>query len=345
MPSGSNVHELAMKIVRTALGCDWTDLIEPIRIGEGNWKNELLLFIKPEVFLLKETSNMEKITELMLRSLDKYAVEINGICAVNGSALEKNNIMSKHYRFINVVSNSASTLLDSDTRKKIEEAYNLSPGKYRIFGGHEYLKEYSNELPEELDRLWFAEKSVRIRSGLYTRHINKDGKDIILINGFHPNQLAYFTNPSHRIVLMLLHSNTAWSALKNDMVGATFPERASPASIRGELYGNAANYGLKPITVETNCVHLSAGPFEGMAEIVNFFSEITKMDIKSQQPLLLRKMLSSGVDYANAIKALDNPAVEYQSKQTDLFTVTEEKDSDEAISLFKETFLKGQKQH
>lgn len=327
---------LSARIVSTALECNGVDVIEPIKIGGSEWKNELLFFVKPEVFLLENRSDMHKAMEYILQALKRFEVEINGICAVSGSALEKNEIMSRHYRFINKVSNSASSMLDSETKKKIEEAFNLKQGKYAILGGHEYLKEHGNETPKSLDEEWFREKSVKIRSGLYVRHVKKDGKDVVLVNGFHPKQLSYFTDPSHKIVLMLLHSNTAWSTLKNDMVGATFPEKAVPESMRGEFYRNASNYGMRPITVENNCVHLSAGPYEGMAEIVNFFSKITEMDIKKQQPLMLIKMLSSGIIYDDAVKSLDNPVIAYKDKQTDLFTATEEMDSDDAISVFLE---------
>jgi hypothetical protein len=338
------VGDVANQIVEAALRCHDAEIIKKIRVGESECKNELLFFIKPEVFLLDNISDMIKITEMMLLDLYKFGVKIDGICAVNGSVLDKYNIMSKHYRFINIISNSASVALDSDTKRKIEEAYGLSPGKYTVLGGHEYLKEYSRETPESLDKAWFEEKSVKIRSGLYTRHIKKDGRDIVLVNGFHPKQLFHFTNPSHRIVLMLLHADTKWSTLKNEMVGAAFPEKAAPDSMRGELYKNAKDYGLKSVTVENNCMHLSAGPFEAMAEVVNFFSAITKMDIKKERPLMLKKMLSAGIDYGITIKTLDNPEIEYRSKRTDLFTATEEMDSDEAISLFKETLKAGKQE-
>ena len=330
----------AERIINAALKCDGVELLDPIKFGDGDWENELLFFIKPEVFFLEKASDMRKMVGFILQNIEKFNAKIDGICVVSGSALEKYNIMSKHYNFINVMSNAASVSMDADNKKKIEESFKLAPGKYEILGGHEYLKEFDDETMDGLDKLWFKEKSVKLRSGLYLRHFKKNGREIVLVNGFHPKQLAYFTDNSHKIVLMLLHSNTAWSALKNDMAGATFPEKAAPTSIRGEFYINAKNYGLKPITVENNCVHLSAGPFEAMAEIVNFFGKITNMDIKKQQPLMLKKMLASGIAYSKAIETLGNPAVELASKQTDLFTATEEMDSDKAISIFKETLGK-----
>ena len=333
---------LANKITEAALGCRDTDMIEQLKVGDGNWENEALMFIKPEVFALKDESSIEKVVQYMLDCLKKFDAKVDGICAVGGSFLGKNDVMSSHYGYINTVSNSASKALDDGFRKKIEEAFKLEPGKYEVLGGHEFLKKYKGETPETLDKLWFEEKSVKLRSGLYVRHVRKDSVDTVLVNGFHPNQLFHFTNPSHKTVLLLIHSNTSWWKLKNEMIGATFPEKAVPESMRGMLYANAKEYGFdSSITIANNCVHLSAGPFEGMAEIANFFGKIIKLDVSKQQPILLKKMMSSGITLDDALKSLDNPPIEYNGRSTDLFTATEDTDSDKAISVFKETVLKG----
>ncbi len=332
---------LSERITGAALVCKNVDIVDPIKVGQGEWKNELLFFIKPEVFLLKDRPHMEKTVSLILATLGKFNANIGGITAVNGTALDKYNIMSSHYGFINVMSNSASKSADEEARKKIAEAFNLQQGQFEILGGHEYLKRFNNEDGESLDKLWFAEKSVKIRSGFYVRLIQKDGANIVLVNGFHPKQLSYFTDQKHTIVLMLLHSNTGWSDLKNRMVGATFPEKASPESIRGTLYANAKDYGFEEVTIANNCVHLSAGPFEAMSEIVNFFGKLTGMDIKNVQPLALKRMISQGIGYDDGIKALKNPHLEYNGKQTDLFSATEDMDTDGAISVFRDGVLKA----
>ena len=93
------------------------------------------------------------------------------------------------------------------------------------------------------------------------------------------------------------------------------------------------------MTVANNCVHLSAGPFEGMAEIANFFGKIKKIDIQIEQPILFKRMISLGLTPADALKSISNPQIQYNGKATDLFTATEDTDTDRAISVFKETVL------
>lgn len=323
------------EITEKGRSCTNLDMIEHLRVGEGNWQNELLMFIKPEVFFLKSQQDTERVVQLIFDKLDKFNVKIEGMYALNGTFLERNNIMSRHYGYINVLSNSASKTLDPKLIVEIEKVFGLAPGTYEILGGHEYLNKYKNETPLTLDDFWLQEKSAKIRSGVYVRNVKKDGKNIVLVNAFHPKQLGYFTDPAHNIVIMLAHSDTDWAKLKNDLVGETFPERASQDSIRGILYSKANEYGFEEVTVTSNCVHLSAGPFEGMKEVVNFCGKIIDLNTKKQPPLLLRKMLSDGIDYDTAIGTMDNPLIEYDGKRADLFTATENLNSENAISVFK----------
>ncbi len=325
------------------MGCESYDEIAPLKVGETKFENELLLFIKPEIFMLGDKKKIRKAVTLILDTIGKFGASVDGIYAVSGKTLEEYNIMSKHYGYIDVVSHTASKKVDQESRKKIAEIYGLEEGKLRILGGHEYLALHKNETPEGLDRIWFAEKSVKIRSGFYVRHIKSGSDDIILVNGFHPSMLAHFTTPSHKIVLMLLHSDTEWATLKNEMVGATFPEKADPNSIRGILYREAKEYGFQSVSIANNCVHLSAGPFEGMFEVVNFFSNIAKMDLKEQKPLLLKELVAAGVSYEDAVKALDNPKLENAGKPTDLFSATENMDTEDAVNFYKNSLRHGSK--
>ncbi len=327
--------DLAKKITDIALSCNNFGILEPAKIGESNLNNELLFFIKPEVFLLDERFNIENTVGLILDTLEKFNAKIDGIAAVNGRALDKYNIMASHYGFINVLSNSASSVVDQESRNKIESAFGISTGNYEILGGHEYLRKYEVETENQLDSLWFAEKSIKIRSGFYVRLIKKNGDNIVLVNGFHPKQLSYFTDPSHRIVLMLIHSDNSWYELKNKMVGATFPENADKNSIRGILCSNANKYGFKEVTIANNCVHLSAGPFEAFSEIMNFFGKLINADVSNIHPLILKRMLAMGISREDAIASLKNPKIVFGGKDTDLFTATEDKDTDTAIQIFK----------
>jgi hypothetical protein len=325
----------AHRIASTAFKCDSLEVIQPAKIGEDSQQNELLLFIKPEAFLVPQTSQTEKIITLILDKIREYEATINGVFVIGGSVLKDREIMSRHYGFINRLSTSASKIITVEDKKKIEEALNVSVSDSEIMGGHEYLERFPGETTSGLDHSWFLEKSAKIKSGFYVRKIRRDGKNILLVNGFHPEQLFHYTNPSHKIVLLLLHSNTAWSVLRNEMVGASFPENGTPDSIRGALYTHPKEYGFESVTIGNNCVHLSAGPFEAMFEIVNFFGNIAGIELEKQPPLTLQRMLKASIDYELAVSVLDNPQINRSGKSVDLFTATEDMNTDEAIALFK----------
>jgi hypothetical protein len=311
-------------------------VIQPAAIGQGSWRNELLLFAKPEVFLVEQREQVERTLDLIINKLEAFDAHIDGVAIVGGTVLDEKEIMSRHYGLINRLSRSASQMLDASEKQKVADALAISLGEYDILGGHEYLAEYPNETGADLDRLWFEDKSTKIRSGFYVRATQKGDRKIVLVNAFHPEQLAHFTRRSHRIVLFLIHSNTDWAILRENMVGATFPEKADPQSIRGTLYANPQQFGFETVSIANNGVHLSAGPFEGMFEIANFFGKILGLNLEEQPPLLLRRMRDQGIALEQALKTLDNPIVIHEPKPVDLFTATEDMDTEKAIDFWKQ---------
>ena len=328
---------LIKKIAAVTPTCDDFAIVQPVEIGRETYRNELLLFVKPEIFMVKDTAQVEAVLNLVFAKLAEFGAVVSGVAVVGGKVLEEAEIMNRHYGYINRLSRFASQMVDAADRRKIAEALELPTlDGITIYGGHEYLKAHPDADCFALDTLWFTKKSLKIRSGFYVQHYTKDGEDFILVNGFHPAQLLHFTDPTHRIVLVLLHSDTAWGALRNEMVGATFPEKAVPHSIRGALYAHAEEYGLGAVSIANNGVHLSAGPFEGLFEINNFFGKILDLDIQKQPPLLLKKMLAAGLPMQTALKALENPIVSEAPKPTDLFTATEDVESDAAVALWKQ---------
>jgi hypothetical protein len=305
-------------------------------VGPDAWRNELLLFVKPEIFMVEQTEYIQNSLELVFGKLDEFDAQISGVLIVGGKVLDQSQAMSRHYGFINQLSRSASKLLDKDDRVKIAEALGVASVEgFEILGGHEYLAQDPDEDPFGLDKLWLSKPSAKIRSGFYVQSYDIKGKDVILVNGFHPAQLAHYTNPSRRIVMVLIHSDTDWAVLRDKMVGATFPEKAVPESIRGTLYAQPGQFGLESVSIANNGVHLSAGPFEGLFEIMNFFGNILDLDPKEQPPLILKRMLEAGLELNQGLGALDNPIVSESPKALDLFTATEDVNTEEAVELWK----------
>src|SRR5690348_14969373 len=87
--------DTARDITREALTCDTVKVLQPAKIGEGPWRNELLLFTKPEIFLVPETDQSEKSIELILEKISAFDAHIEGIAVIGGRVLEEKEIMSK----------------------------------------------------------------------------------------------------------------------------------------------------------------------------------------------------------------------------------------------------------
>jgi hypothetical protein len=281
-----------------------------------------------------DSEHTARIVDLTLSKLADFDAEVAGVLLIGGTVLDRLEIMSAHYGMINRLSRTASQSLSAEDRAKIAATLDLDISGYDILGGHEYLAQYPSETSKDLDKLWFAGRSTKIRSGFYVKTAEKSDRKIILVNAFHPEQLNHFIDPTHRIALFLIHSNNGWSALKNSMVGATFPDKAEPESIRGTLFANPGEYGFESVSIANNTVHLSAGPFEGLFEINNFLGKILKLDPTTTQPHAVRQMVAQGLTVEQALGALDNPIVTETPKPTDLFSATEDLDTAAAIEIY-----------
>jgi hypothetical protein len=326
----------ARELAEIAAETDQMNIVQPLRFDQTAMKNELLLFLKPEVFLVKSQDRVGKIISLVFQKMAEYGAQPSGIAVMTGRTLQETGAMSRHYGLINRLSTAASQVITTDEARTIGDALAMPEERLVILGGHEFLSRHPDVSADELDRMWLSERSTKIRSGVYVRPFEADGQTVVLVNGFHPKQLAHYTDPSHRILLVVLHSASDWYLLKNRMVGSTFPDQAEGTSIRGTLYADPTTYGFDDVSISNNAVHLSAGPFEAMFELYNFFGEMLGIDPGRQKPLVLSRMLDQEVEPDLALRVLDNPNIQDGMKTIDLFTATEDMNTDDAIKYWLE---------
>ena len=305
------------------------EIIQPVEVDNTKAENELVFFIKPELLDVAEDGKILNSLNLIKDKLAAFKVSIAGAAIVPGAVLEEYEIMNRHYGFINQLSRMASTMIDADTRSAMFAMLGVEDnGKHRILGGHEFLTYFDVDL-DRLSDVWFAQEARKLRSGFYFIEDTVNGQPVILVNGFHPSQLAHFTRKDHRILLMLLHTDTDWESMKFDLVGDTFPERANPHSIRGILCADPERFGQKEVGINTNGVHLSAGPYEAAFEVVNFFGNLLNLDPEQTPPLAIERSIAAGLPRDRALALLDNPAVD----DSDLFSKTENMNTSEAVDF------------
>lgn len=304
-------------------------IVQPVQVGKTEKENELVFFIKPELLEVQDENKILNSLKLIEEKFQAFNVEVDGAVIIPGATLERYEIMNRHYGFINQLSRLASTLIDAETRESMFTSLGIADAsKHKILGGHEFLSHFDTDLAH-LSDVWFAQTANKLRSGFYFIEDTVNDEPILLVNGFHPSQLAHFTRSDHRIFLMLLHTDTDWYDLKFKLVGDTFPERADANSIRGMLSANPDNYGQTEVGINTNGVHLSAGPFEAAFEVVNFFGDLINLDPERTPPLVIQRAIKAGHSQEKALALLKNPEVE----DSDLFSETENMNSAEAVAF------------
>jgi hypothetical protein len=303
-------------------------ILDPVQIGGTKKQNELVFFIKPELLNTKDEKIFNTL-QLIKSKFIEFNVEISGAAIVTGAYLEKHEIMNRHYGYINQLSRMASKMVDAEIREQMFDLIKREDdSQHMMLGGHEFLKFFATDVSTLSDQ-WFAQPANKLRSGFYFIEETFHGQPVLLVNGFHPSQLGHFTKEDHRIYLMLLHTNTDWYALKFDLVGDTFPERAKPESIRGMLFADPEHYGQEEVGINSNGVHLSAGPFEAAFEVVNFFGPLLDIHPEETPPLVIRRAVESGLPKQKALTCLENPPV----NGSDLFSKTENMNTRTAVDF------------
>ncbi len=299
-------------------------------------KNELLFFIKPEVF--EDGVNFEKILEITLEKFCEFGVEIESAALVSGIYLKKYNIMAEHYGVINKVARFGKKELTSQALENFEKIFGVSPEKAEIFGAFEFLEKYKEFNEFALDVLWENLENKKLASGIYCEKVKIGNKTVFVLNGFHPYQLLHYTRENAMILVMAVASDSKWKVLRNEMLGATNPANAKEGSLRRIFLEKKEELGLKEVSQGYNCVHLSAGPVEALVEILRFCSNYeTGKRLKPEDTAIGKKFLAVFSE-ETIQKFIENPKVEYEGKTQGVFDITEEMDVDEAIEVLKKIF-------
>jgi len=324
---------MSREIIDSFINSLGKDKNNPTILSEFNLKtknkNQLLAFLKPEVFLDKTPEQVEKIMKLVFEKLEKYEVSIDGSAIFPGSSVGKFQIMDRHYGVINTLSKNASKMLSKDEKELVFEKLGITNKNTKILGGHEAFAIAGIKNTYDFDNYWLEAKSEKIKSGFYVRTMKINGEETIVVDGFHPHQLAHYTIENRHLGVMLVTSNTPWAKLRNEMLGSTFPDKALPDSIRGAIFAKSQDFGFEKVGIENNIMHLSAGPSEALFEIDNFLKAPFGIDYLEKEAKLAESLLLAGVTKENIRKILTDK---------ELHETLEHKDTEEAVEIIKQKF-------
>ncbi len=307
--------------------------------NELEGKNEFIFFIKPEITLEDKRIKLSKVIDIILDQIKVFGLKTKQISLLSSRYIKLHSIIAQHYGVINKLCYHAQDMSDS-SKLKFKEVYGEDYQNCKVMGGFEFLDNYINFNAITLDYLMQNVTSTKLGGGTYCTKLKIDQETIYLINGFHPRQLMHFRQEGRSIVVFRLVGDLSWKAARQEFVGATNPIVANPKSLRSILYHAQNELGLAEMSQSFNGVHLSAGPVEGLVELVRFTSNFSEIaSIQKYTDFTFGKKLTEHFSHDQIVKILSNQEFTINQKVISIFDITEEKDSDEAIRILEELML------
>ncbi len=300
-------------------------------------KNDFLFFIKPEITLNDPKIRLWDILKLIFDKLDSFEFIIKNVRIINAAYLEKHHIINQHYGVISQLSSDIRKYISDSAINTFEEVFSTHFNKANVMGSIEFLKKFSFFSPTALSLLWQNSKLEKLSSGTYCVKLSFDGEMLYLINGFHPRQLEHFYDSERCIVVMSLTSNTDWSVARKSVIGETNPELAEKGSIRNILLERKRELGLKNISRAWNGVHLSAGPVEGLIELIRYNSDFESGKTISVSNFQFGQKLTEYFGENKTRALLNNPTINLNGKRESIFDITEELNTENCLEVLQKT--------
>ena len=290
--------------------------------------NEFVIFSKPELGRLGGES-LDAVWDLFADGLGQYEVAVHQTQILTGAELEASGAMQQHYGVINTISRLGRSAVTDAAEQALQDAYGDTLSDASVLGGHQFLTEYPEFTPYTLGVLFANGEVSRLGPGTYAARVSVDGTPVIILNGFHPRQLSFFTADDTVCAFLHCSSATGWATLRADLIGTTDPAKADGASIRGRLFADPSAFGLETVSYNFNGVHMSAGPLEGLTELQRFFGEGAELTDWTFGAALL----AAGLSAAAVGELTDNPVLEADGDRGSAFDLTEESDAGDAVTL------------
>ena len=300
-------------------------------------KNEFLFFIKPEITVADSGVKLDQVVSLVLENIEKFGLSIKNAKVLSAKYLADYNIIAQHYGVINKIASQGAAALSQAAKEKFNELFGMEISAAKVLGGFEFIKAYNEFTALTLEYLWQNKANKKLAGGCYVEDIKLDAETVYVLNGFHPRQLMHFTGKGRSIVVFTLCSDISWKSARGEFIGATDPTKANAGSLRRTLLENASKLGIPEVSQALNGVHLSAGPVEGLIELVRYNSDFASATGKlNPQDFAFGKMLSENFNEEQFNRILGNANLAVNGKQVSVFDLTEEMDSDDAIRTLKQ---------
>lgn len=318
--------------------------IKPFKIQKETKEqpHQFVLFLKPEATAIHENVNTEEVLRIVFDTFQKHGIETGSQRVLTAEYLKRYSIMDQHYGVINAVSRQGLAGISEKAKDVLNEKFkDAMTNGATVLGGHQFIAQFPEFTPFTLSTFSDNLGVTKLASGTYCTSIKIEGVIYLVLNAFHPYQLQYYTGRNKSIVVLECFSSKPWRFLRDQIAGGTDPQVAAEGSIRKELLNKQKSLGIPDVNRATNGIHLSAGPLEGMIEIIRFFSDFEKQHSISYSETSFGLLLQEKGASAESIEHLgSNPDLELEGRTLSAFDLTEEIDAHEAVQKLIE-FKKG----
>lgn len=302
-------------------------------------------FLKPEATNVREGVNVEKCLHTALELLEKgiggKPVKVGAVRVVGGAYLDKHALMVQHYGVIAKISKEGESAISAAARETLRAKFaddigSWTPEHYKshILGGHQFLAKFPQFNAFSLLALNDNLTIVRLGPGTYAIKLKVRGETFIVLNSFHPYQVVPYNSAENAIIVFECTSTCTWEELRSHLGGPTDPTTAPEGSIRLAFLKGKHECGLKDVDRGSNCIHMSAGPLEGMVELKRFFSDLDSgSHINYGETAFGALLLENGFPEQKVLSLSENPDAEVGGKRQSVFDLTEEKDAVHALKI------------
>jgi len=296
--------------------------------------NEFLFILKPEVFFHSSKEQIQKVLDLVFDKFRPFGIQVDNIRLLNSKYLKRYNVIAEHYGVINSVSRAVKQNMTEEAITNFRNYHKKDFYTEKVFGSLEILNSNSGINDEKLAELWKSCEIKRLSGGIYSGEVEYENETIYIINGFHPPQLNHFISNGREIITMNISGDVDWQTARQKLIGITYPEKAERGTLRRELFEQFRKFGFEDVSYVINSVHLSAGPLEGLIELMRFNTSSEPKPLLND--FLFGQLLEKSFPKSICKHVLTNPTIELENKASSLFDLTEEMNSEQAIQILKQ---------
>jgi cytidylate kinase len=298
--------------------------------------NQAFLFIKPHACIESVGKNVVALVE---KGLAAAQIKITAKGTLDAQTIDEKMLIDTHYGAIasKAVVLQPNELVVSDKaqanfKKNFGISWSEALNKGMVFNAMGACAKLGLDA-KGIEAQWktLTDKTrLKFGGGFYCGKLNDS---CFVINAFYMSMRAMYTTPPAKINYYLVEWDPkvlSWEDFRGKIIGPTNPSVAPVSSLRGSIFADWKALGLKeePNT-GLNGVHASAGPFEGLAERLNWCGSSVENDAFGSA------LLRAGVSLSNIMAFTKDPQVNYNDGSTGVFDLLEDVNAAECIEKLK----------